>query len=154
MKFEIQSAHFNIDLNPFTPTNHFSSIQNNKGKSPLKLLSVERVKSDEIISLQILFILELRLYVFFKHKWILYLFTWHVDLCIELKQNMRNTAIPNLIAQYFTILLKGQFFYQVWNNAMAANRFLLWLQINCTYTCKVQEINFSTTWEMYNMGDV
>ena len=30
--------------NPITPTYQFSSIQNNECKSPLKLLSVERVK--------------------------------------------------------------------------------------------------------------
>ena len=32
-------------FNPFTPTDRFRSIQNNDGKSPLKLLSVERVNS-------------------------------------------------------------------------------------------------------------
>ena len=31
-------------VNPFTPTDRFSLIQNNEWKSPLKLLSVERVK--------------------------------------------------------------------------------------------------------------
>ena len=30
-----------IIVNPFTPTDHFRSIQNNEWKSPLKLLSVE-----------------------------------------------------------------------------------------------------------------
>ena len=30
-------------LNPYTPTDRFSSFQNNEWKSPLKLLSVERV---------------------------------------------------------------------------------------------------------------
>ena len=30
-------------INPFTPTDRFMSIQNNEWKSPLKLLSVERV---------------------------------------------------------------------------------------------------------------
>ena len=31
-------------INSFTPTDCFSSIQNNEWKSPIKLLSVERVK--------------------------------------------------------------------------------------------------------------
>ena len=30
-------------VNPFIPTDHFSSTQNNEWKSPIKLLSVERV---------------------------------------------------------------------------------------------------------------
>ena len=33
-----------ISFNPFTPTDHFSVIQNNEWNSLLKLLSVERVK--------------------------------------------------------------------------------------------------------------
>ena len=33
-----------LRFNPFTPTDRFSLIQNNDWKSPLKLLSVERVK--------------------------------------------------------------------------------------------------------------
>ena len=32
-------------VNPFTPTDRFSSFQNNEWKSPLKLLSVERVNN-------------------------------------------------------------------------------------------------------------
>ena len=34
-------------VNPFTPTDRFSSFQNNEWKSLLKLLSVERVKLDQ-----------------------------------------------------------------------------------------------------------
>ena len=33
-----------IMINPFIPTDHFRSTQNNEWKSGLKLLSVERVK--------------------------------------------------------------------------------------------------------------
>ena len=42
-----EGSHFHICLmflNPFTPTDRFSSIQNNEWKSLIKLLSVERVK--------------------------------------------------------------------------------------------------------------
>ena len=35
---------FKALLNPFTPTDRFSVIQNNEWKSPIKLLSDERVK--------------------------------------------------------------------------------------------------------------
>ena len=35
----------NINIKPFTPTDCFRSIQNNERKSPLKLLSVERVNT-------------------------------------------------------------------------------------------------------------
>ena len=40
------------NINSFTSTDRFSSIQNNEWKSPLKLLSVERVNSVLMISLQ------------------------------------------------------------------------------------------------------
>ena len=39
---EINSNHCLI--NPFTPTDRFSAIQNNESKSPIKLRSVERAK--------------------------------------------------------------------------------------------------------------
>ena len=38
-------------LNPFIPTDHFRLIQNNDWKSPLKLLSVERVKCDQLLDI-------------------------------------------------------------------------------------------------------
>ena len=36
-------------LNPFTPTGRFSSIQTNEWKSPIKLLSVERLLKTFIV---------------------------------------------------------------------------------------------------------
>ena len=39
----VATATLRPGVNPFSPTDRFSSIQNNERKSPIKLLSVQRV---------------------------------------------------------------------------------------------------------------
>ena len=51
-------------FNPFTPTDRFRSIQNNEWKSPLKLLSVERVNINNFDALVWIFIIFFSIFIY------------------------------------------------------------------------------------------